>query len=170
MYLNDIVSRFNNPKSNGNNSFMVKCPCHNDNQQSLCISQDGDKILMNCFAGCRAEDITRAIGLEMKDLFIANPPYNKVAKPPNVEYIYSDNLKKIRYHKWNNGEWKKLFCWKHKDESGQWQNGKGSGKVPLYKQNSLSTVKNNKVVFSHLTPFHSVAAFHSIPKFKGKCH
>ncbi len=147
MYLNDIVSRFNNPKPNGNNSFMVKCPCHNDNQQSLCISQNGDKILMNCFAGCRAEDITRAMGLEMKDLFIANPPYNKVAKPPNVEYIYSDNLKKIRYHKWNNGEWKKLFCWKHKDESGQWQNGKGGGKVPLYKQNSLSTVKNGETVY-----------------------
>lgn len=147
MYLNDIVSRFNNPKPNGNNSFMVKCPCHNDNQQSLCISQNGDKILMNCFAGCSAEDITRAMGLETKDLFIANLPYNKVAKPPNVEYIYSDNLKKIRYHKWNNGEWKKLFCWKHKDESGQWQNGKGNGKVPLYKQNLLSDVPPNETVY-----------------------
>lgn len=146
MYLNDIVSRFQNPKPNGSNSFMVKCPCHNDNQQSLCISQDGDKILMNCFAGCRAEDITRAIGLEMKDLFTDKSSRN-TSKPPSVEYIYSDNLKKIRYHKWNSGEWKKLFCWKHKDESGKWQNGKGSGKVPLYKQNLLSTVKNDETVY-----------------------
>lgn len=149
MQLSDIISKFNSPKPNGNNSYMVKCPCHNDNQQSLCISEKNGKILMNCFAGCRAEDITNAIGVEMKDLFVANPPCNKVSKPPSVEYIYSDTLKKIRYAKYNQvtGKWDKRFYWKHKDQNGQWQKGKDSGKVPLYKQNLLSNVPTDETVY-----------------------
>lgn len=149
MQLSDIISKFNSPKPNGKNSYMVKCPCHNDNQQSLCISEKNGKILMNCFAGCRAEDITNAIGVEMKDLFVANPPCNKVSKPPSVEYMYSDTLKKIRYAKYNQvtGKWDKRFYWNHKDQNGQWQKGKGSGKVPLYKQNQLSNVPVDETVY-----------------------
>ena len=93
MYLNDIVSRFQSPKPNGNSSFMVKCPCHNDNQQSLSITEQNGKILINCFAGCSTEDIVNAIGLEMKDLFMDKPDCT-APKPPEVEYIYTDSLKK----------------------------------------------------------------------------
>lgn len=146
MYLNDIVSRFQSPKPNGNNSFMVRCPCHNDSTQSLSISEQDGKILFNCFAGCRTEDILHSVGLEMKDLFTDKPNHN-TPKPPTVEYIYSDKLKKIRYYRWDNGQWKKTFCWKHKDESGQWQSNKGNCKVPLYKQNLLSDVPPNETVY-----------------------
>lgn len=146
MYLNDIVSRFQSPKKNGNNSFMVRCPCHNDNTQSLSISEENGKILLNCFAGCRTEDILHSVGLEMKDLFTDKPSFT-TPKPPSVEYIYSDRLKKIRYYIQNNGQWKKLFCWKHKDENGQWQSGKGNCQVPLYKQDLLSDVSADETVY-----------------------
>lgn len=146
MYLNDIVSRFQSPKPNGNNSFMVRCPCHDDNQQSLSISEQDGKILLNCFAGCGKEDILHSVGLEMKDLF-ADKPNNNTPKPPSVEYIYSDKLKKIRYYKLDNGQWKKSFYWQHKDESGKWQSGKGDNKVPLYKQNLLSDVPPDETVY-----------------------
>lgn len=146
MHLNDIVSRFQNPKKNGNKSFMVRCPCHNDNQQSLSISEENGRILLNCFAGCRTEDILNSVGLEMKDLFADKPNHN-TPKPPNVEYIYSDRLKKIRYYKWDNGQWKKSFYWQYKDENGNWQSGKGNYKVPLYKQNLLSDVPPEETVY-----------------------
>ncbi|MGN0503279.1 MAG: hypothetical protein ACI4HN_10165, partial [Ruminococcus sp.] len=146
MHLNDIVSRFQSPKPNGNNSFMVRCPCHNDSTQSLSISEENGKILLNCFAGCRTEDILNSVGLEMKDLFTDKLNHN-TPKPPSVEYIYSDKLKKIRYYKWDKGQWKKLFCWKHKDDSGNWQSGKGNCKVPLYKQNLLSDVPPEETVY-----------------------
>lgn len=146
MYLNDIVSRFESPKKNGNNSFMVRCPCHNDNTQSLSISEKNGKILLNCFAGCRTEDILHSAGLEMKDLFADKPSFT-TPKPPNVEYIYSDKLKKIRYYFFKNGQWKKSFCWKHKDENGKWQNDKGNYKVPLYKQDLLSDVPPEETVY-----------------------
>lgn len=101
---------------------------------------------MNCFAGCRTEDILHSVGLEMKNLFADKPSFT-TPKPPSVEYIYSDKLKKIRYYIQNNGQWKKSFCWKHKDESGKWQSGKGNCKVPLYKQDLLSDVPPNETVF-----------------------
>ncbi len=146
MCLNDIVSRFQSPKKNGNNSFMVRCPCHNDNTQSLSISEKNGKILFNCFAGCRTEDILHSAGLEMKDLFADKPSFT-TPKPPSVEYIYSDRLKKIRYYKWDNGQWKKSFYWQYKDENGNWQSGKGNYKVPLYKQNLLSDVPPEETVY-----------------------
>lgn len=146
MHLNDIISRFQSPKPNGNNSFMVRCPCHNDSTQSLSISEKNGKILLNCFAGCRTEDILQSVNLDMKDLFTDKPNHN-TPKPPNVEYIYSDKLKKIRYYIQNNGQWKKSFYWQHKDESGKWQSGKGICKVPLYKQNLLLNVPPDETVF-----------------------
>lgn len=146
MHLNDIVSRFQSPKPNGNNSFMVRCPCHNDNTQSLSISEKNGKILLNCFAGCRTEDILHSAGLEMKDLFADKPSFT-TPKPPSVEYIYSDKLKKIRHYKRDNEQWKKSFYWQYKDENGNWQSGKGNCKVPLYKQNLLSDVPPKETVY-----------------------
>ena len=153
MELKDIVSRFESPKPRGNNSYMVKCPCHNDSTQSLCISEKGNKILMNCFAGCRTEDITRAIGIEMKDLFSGNANQTVTKRPPSVEYMYSDKLKKTRFYKRVNGVWVKSFCWNYKDDNGKWQEKLPKDKdgksilPPLYKQHLLSTVTDKDIVY-----------------------
>ncbi len=145
MELQDIIRRFQNPKPNGYNSYMVKCPCHNDHTQSLSITEKGGKILLNCFAGCRVEDITRATGLDMKDLFIDSKPNTN--RPQNVEYIYTDRLKKTRFYRLVNGEWKKSFCWTHKDNYGRWQKGKGDYTVPLYKQYLLTKATEQDTVY-----------------------
>lgn len=145
MTLTEIIKRFESPKPNGRNSYMVKCPCHNDHTQSLCISEKADKILMNCFAGCSPEDIIRATGLDMKDLFLGSKPL--ACRPKNVEYIYSENLKKTRFYKLINGEWKKSFYWTHKDNYGRWQKGKGEYTVPLYKQYLLTQATDHDTVY-----------------------
>lgn len=147
MKLQEIISYFRNPKPNGYNSFMVTCPCHNDSTQSLCISEDNGKILLNCFAGCRAEDITRAIGLSMRDLFQAPQQSNKPPKPASIEYRYSDRLKKIRFYKWTNGKWQKSFCWQHKDNNGSWQKSRGGINPPLYNQELLSNTAADNTVY-----------------------
>lgn len=147
MELQEIISHFRSPKPNGNNSFMVTCPCHNDNTQSLCISEDNGKILLNCFAGCRAEDITRAIGLSMRDLFQSPPQGSKTPKPASIEYRYGDRLKKIRFYKWTNGKWQKSFCWQHKDNNGSWQKGRGGINPPLYNQEILSNTAAYNTVY-----------------------
>lgn len=147
MELQEIISLFRSPKPNGNNSYMVTCPCHNDNTQSLCISEDNGKILLNCFAGCRAEDITRAIGLSMRDLFQSPPQGSKTPKPASIEYRYGDRLKKIRFYKWTNGKWQKSFCWQHKDNNGSWQKGRGGINPPLYNQEILSNTAADNTVY-----------------------
>ena len=95
MHLDEIIRRFDNPKSNGANNYMVRCPCHDDSTQSLSITEKDDKILMNCFAGCRTGDILWAVGLQERDLYnTASTP----DRPPSVEYRYTPDLKKVRFY------------------------------------------------------------------------
>lgn len=50
--------------------YLAHCPAHDDKQSSLSITlADDGKILIKCFAGCSAEAVVKAIGLELKDLF-----------------------------------------------------------------------------------------------------
>lgn len=145
MELREVLTHFQGVKKTCN-GYMAKCPCHNDNQQSLSITENNDRILINCFTGCRTQDIVQTAGLQMKDLF--NTPAKSVTrKPESVEYMYTDTLKKVRFYKWNKnqGTYQKCFCWKHKDNSGQWKTGTGKNKVPLYNQHKLSATAGNTV-------------------------
>lgn len=60
--------------------FVARCPGHGDKTPSLslCEGQDG-RILIRCFSGCSAEEITRALGLRLSDLFFDNgePDYRE---------------------------------------------------------------------------------------------
>jgi len=48
---------------------MSRCPAHGDDSPSLSLAQTTDgKILLNCFAGCTAEAVARALGLTLADL------------------------------------------------------------------------------------------------------
>ena len=50
MRLLDIVSKFENPKKIGDNSYQVRCNSHNDKENSLTITEEDNKILMHCHA------------------------------------------------------------------------------------------------------------------------
>lgn len=72
MALRDIVSKLGDhgikPVREG--SWMARCPGHDDRQASLSISRGtGGRALLHCHAGCDVEDIVRALGLELSDLF-----------------------------------------------------------------------------------------------------
>lgn len=50
--------------------WIALCPSHEDRHPSLSITEsDEGHVLLNCFAGCRTEDICSAIGLREADLF-----------------------------------------------------------------------------------------------------
>ena len=50
--------------------WIARCPAHEDRHQSLSVGEGrDDRALVNCFAGCEAADIVRAVQLELKDLF-----------------------------------------------------------------------------------------------------
>lgn len=46
-----------------------RCPAHDDQKPSLAITEKDNKILLKCWSGCSAQEITSALGLQLKDLF-----------------------------------------------------------------------------------------------------
>lgn len=88
MNLIEFIKHFNSVKCTNKNNYMAKCPCHNDKNASLSISEENGKILLHCFAGCDTQTIINSIGLTMKDLFIEE---NKIKNDIlEKEYYYTD--------------------------------------------------------------------------------
>jgi hypothetical protein len=57
----------------GFNGWNARCPSHADKTASLSVHLgDDDRVLVQCHAGCTAEEIVAGMGLEMSDLFASN--------------------------------------------------------------------------------------------------
>jgi hypothetical protein len=80
---NSLISRLENVRRTGQGKYLACCPAHDDKHPSLAIKQTDDgKILIHCFAGCEADSIVGAVGLELSDLMPDNPTYKRGGKPP----------------------------------------------------------------------------------------
>ena len=77
MSINAILEHLDKVKGS-NGRYQACCPAHDDKSPSLVISEAADgKVLLKCFAGCSADEVVGAIGLQLKDLFPLsnlNPP------------------------------------------------------------------------------------------------
>ncbi|AOA06897.1 virulence-associated protein E [Pseudomonas sp. TMW 2.1634] len=68
--LDKVLSCLDKVKTAGTNKWKACCPAHNDKSPSLAITETSDgTVLLKCWAGCTAQDIVSAIGLELRDLF-----------------------------------------------------------------------------------------------------
>ncbi len=68
--LEKVISRLDKVKSAGTNKWIACCPAHLDKSPSLSITETSDGVvLIKCWAGCSANDIVQAIGLQLRDLF-----------------------------------------------------------------------------------------------------
>ena len=80
MFLQDLLNRFDGVRETGGGQYSCRCPAHEDKSNSLGIKQgDGERIMMNCFAGCQTEDVLGAVGLTFKDILPSND-YNEKVK------------------------------------------------------------------------------------------
>lgn len=79
-----LLNRLENVRARGNGNHTACCPAHSDKSPSLSIREAGEKLLVKCWAGCTASEIVSAIGLSLKDLFIANsvPPGPRSSPSP----------------------------------------------------------------------------------------
>ncbi len=79
--LGRVLARLRDVRPSGN-GWMAQCPVHEDSTPSLSINVDPDdgKVLLHCFGTCTTEQVVRAIGLEMRDLFATS---NGVVQPPS---------------------------------------------------------------------------------------
>lgn len=137
-----IFNKLDSPKQLPfDEQFVAKCPCHDDKHPSLYIKEDEEtgNLLLYCMAGCKTEDIVKAYGLEMKDLFANdNRDHIKSYVQEEKPYFYYDKsglqvAKKVRYR---NSDGSKTFCW-FRLENGEWVKGLNGIDVPLYNLPSL---------------------------------
>ena len=75
-YLNILLSRLSGVKEVRPGQYIARCPAHDDQHPSLSIKVTDDRILLHCFAGCKYEEILRALGLQ------------KEASPNEPEDVY----------------------------------------------------------------------------------
>lgn len=158
MTLTDFLSRLDGRKKCGG-YYIARCPAHGDKHQSLSISEKDGRILVNCHAGCSANAIVGAMGLELKDLFQDSRPQagkqnrrdvrqdkpkrtdDKQPKPWRqrgtivVSYEYRNDSGELlavkdRYEN-------KFMSWRHPDGSGGWLDGSGGREIPLYKHECI---------------------------------
>lgn len=68
-----------------------QCPAHQDRTPSLSVDAngDGDRVLVNCLAGCETAAVLDALGLSMRDLY-DNDAAPLPAVGQDVEYVYTD--------------------------------------------------------------------------------
>ena len=72
----DLVNRLDHCRSSGDGKWIARCPSHEDKSPSLSIMEKSDgRVLIHCHAGCGANDVLAAIGLEYDALY-----------PPNLEH------------------------------------------------------------------------------------
>ena len=80
------IARILDARPAGLNRWTAHCPAHDDRKPSLSIGEASDgKTLIHCHAGCAPEQILKAIGLEMADLF---PEKRKTTM--DAQYVYRD--------------------------------------------------------------------------------
>ena len=87
----DLLSQLKNVRRSGD-SWTAKCPCHDDRHNSLSICHTDDRWLLKCHAGCATDDVVKALGLELRDLF-ADTNNNCPAIPPNRRAHVHTNTK-----------------------------------------------------------------------------
>jgi CHC2 zinc finger len=66
--LERVVDRLKRVRRSGA-GWIALCPAHPDRNPSLSVREQNDRILLHCFAGCTAQEICAALGLELSDLF-----------------------------------------------------------------------------------------------------
>lgn len=69
----------------------ARCPAHEDSTASLTINASPEgHALVCCHAGCAAETVVAALGLEMGDLFADAPADGNGSRPIQTRYAYQD--------------------------------------------------------------------------------
>lgn len=111
MNLQEVLSHFDGVKRRNENEYMVRCPCHDDKKQSLCIGKGEKGVVLKCQAGCDTRAILDRVGLKPADLFFEKKQNSR----PQVTaiYQYPNGVQKLRRSD-------KSFTWRRPDGKGGW--------------------------------------------------
>jgi putative DNA primase/helicase len=95
--LAELLTRLVNVKSSGG-QFTARCPSHDDEENSLSVTEEGGRILLHCHAGCSPAQVCAALDLKLKDLFLNSRSPGKESQMNIVEiYDYKDEKGNLLY-------------------------------------------------------------------------
>ena len=66
---NTLLDHLDGVRTTGQDRWLACCPAHEDRSPSLAIREIDDRLLIYCFAGCTAQEVVGAVGMELSDLF-----------------------------------------------------------------------------------------------------
>lgn len=91
--IDEFLSRLKKVRKTGHKSWIACCSAHQDKNPSMTVSEGSDgRILIHCFSQqCGIDDITAAVGLEVKDLMPKNLNYHRM-KPLRMAVNPKDAL------------------------------------------------------------------------------
>jgi len=69
------------------NTWLARCPAHPDKTPSLAIREEGDRVLIHCFAGCSPFEVVSAVSMDLSDLF---PDKLEPSKPMKRRFMPQD--------------------------------------------------------------------------------
>ncbi|CAM5363271.1 hypothetical protein GCM10010329_84980 [Streptomyces spiroverticillatus] len=86
MLFADLLARFGTVDEHQDGGYSARCPAHQDSRPSLRIWRGEDnKVRMTCRAGCRTEDVIKAVGLGWSALFdVTGPGATVTAERPEL--------------------------------------------------------------------------------------
>jgi hypothetical protein len=97
-----LLPKLDAVKERGPGRWGARCPAHDDRGPSLSIREANDgTLLLHCFAGCGADDVVTAVGLELRDLFPADlryrPGEGRAALRPGARWVPRDVLAAVAF-------------------------------------------------------------------------
>lgn len=82
MSAHTLLSRLEKVRKRGNDQWSACCPAHDDRGPSLSVKELSDgRVLIKCFAGCAADVVVDAVGLDLSELFPPSQPAGGGAAP-----------------------------------------------------------------------------------------
>lgn len=100
--IGDLLNKLEKVKGS-KGRWVACCPAHVDRSPSLAITETDDgRILLKCFAGCSAQQVVEAVGMDLTDLFpndnnLDRLKANHINKPVRRPFYASDLLKIIQF-------------------------------------------------------------------------
>lgn len=147
MNITEFLSLLKGVKPCGD-GWQAYCPSHDDQRQSLHVSEGEDgRILAYCHAGCSVNDICRALGIDLEDLFPQKLKVHAGGKSPVIAtYDYRDTNGKLLFQVCRTAD--KRFFQRRPDGKGGWLNGLGGIQPVLYRlPEVLQAVERGETVF-----------------------
>jgi len=84
MNITTFLNSLDRVRANGKGKWQAACPAHSDRSPSLAVKEASNgNILINCFSGCTPDEITSAMGLQMRDLFADDNFYTRTTTGPS---------------------------------------------------------------------------------------